>query len=248
MSREVLYRSLDASGVPPLVAAPSGGDSRCLTTRGEVDEMVAQLYTGISQLRSESQQSDEAIVANLEATIETLTQQMSLLRDRVTGQLTVGAVVETLAEAAAYFHTVDANLPATSHHRLVLVASETDLTINGVYQPNGTEVIRAAGFTEASSLPSGFKFFVDVNNQQYTVLNDAVALSSANQALASVAIAPWTRVEEVIANAPLRKVGPVLEFLFNHSYLAVVDGQLSFSSSFISRIQELEQNQQQDHN
>ncbi|NER27719.1 MAG: hypothetical protein F6J89_08815 [Symploca sp. SIO1C4] len=152
-----------------------------------------------------------------------------------------------MAEAATYLSTLSAEIRATSHHRLVLVASETDLTINGVYQQNGAGVIRAAGFTEASSLPSGFKFFADRDNQQYTVLNEAVAVSSADQAIASVSIGPWTRVEEILANAPLRKVGPVLELLFNHSYLAVVDGQLSFSSSFISRIQELEQNQQQDH-
>ncbi|NER27720.1 MAG: hypothetical protein F6J89_08820 [Symploca sp. SIO1C4] len=51
MSREVLYRSLDASGVPPIIAAPSGGNPNCLTTRSEIDELVAQAYEGITQLR-----------------------------------------------------------------------------------------------------------------------------------------------------------------------------------------------------
>ncbi|NEP01248.1 MAG: hypothetical protein F6K58_21835 [Symploca sp. SIO2E9] len=245
MSREVLYRSLDASGVPPIVAAPSGGNSQCLTTRGEVDELIADAYERIRQLDTVSQQAREVLLSQLEQTFENLAQQLNLLRDRVVGQLTVGAVFNTLAEARTYLNSLSADIPATSHHRLVLIASEVDPSINGVYKQNGTQVVRADGFTEASSLPSGFKFFVDLNNQQYAVLNDAVPVSSVDHTIASVAIAPWTRVEEILANAPLRKVGPVLELLFNNNYLAVVEGQLTFSSNFLSRIQGIESAQQQ---
>ena len=245
MAREVLHRSFDASGVPAILASPSNGVSNAVVIRSEIEELIAQVNQGVAALRSDSEQGDSTLSQQLSDSVSNLEQQIALLGDRVVGQLTVGAVATTLEDAYTYVSGLAADIPATSHLRLVLVASESDLSINGIYTQQGSGVVRADGFTLANSLRSGFKFFVDQDNQQYVVLDDAAPVSTANQNIASVAIAPWTRVEEISARSPIRKINQVIELLFNAGHLAVVNGELSLSAAFLSRITAVENIQQQ---
>ena len=106
MTRETLYRSIDARQVPALLASPSQGNAEAVVIRGEVDELIAQLNAELASVRDNSEQADAADTAAWQSAIESLSSQLSLFRDRVTGQVAVGHLAVNLAEAQTYLQEI----------------------------------------------------------------------------------------------------------------------------------------------
>ena len=240
MAREVAHRSVDFSKVPALLISPSQQVPEAAVCYSELDQMLVQINSSITQLRNESEAADSADTTAWQTAVEQINNNMTLLQDRVTGQITVGDKVDTVAQAQAYLTGLDAAIPADSHLRKVLVASESDATINGVYILSGSSAVRHPDYVNATSYRAGFEFYVDAQNQKYKVADDAVPVSGTNPALASVEILPWTRIEEIIAESPLEKVGPALRLLIDAGYLAVENGELTLSTSFKQKVDAIE--------
>lgn len=234
--REIIYRSIDARGVPTLLASPSGGNPEGVVVRSEIDDLIAQLDGQISTLRNESEQADANDTSAWQAAIESLSQQVNLLGDSVARQITVGTLATSLADAQTHLQGLDGAVPGNSHLRSALVASG-DASLDGIYSIENGVFGRKPGFTEASAFSAGFRIFVDDLNQQYVVFNDAQPVSVSNPAISAVSIGPWTRVEEIIAEAPIEKVGPALRLLFDGGFLAVNNGQLTLATAFQQQLE-----------
>lgn len=240
MTREVSYRSVDFSQVPAILVAPSGQVPDAAVNYSEVDQMVTDLNAAIANLRNDSEQADAADTSAWQSAVETINNNISLLQDRVTGQVTVGHKSDTVAEAQAYLTALAASVPPDSHQRKVLIASETDTSINGIYVLAGAAATRHPDYVNASDFRAGFEIYVDDSNRKFKIADDGTSVSESNPAIASVEILPWTRIEEILAESPLQKVGPALRLLFDAGYLAVENSQLTLSTTFKQQIAAME--------
>ena len=230
--------SLDLRNQKPVLARPSGGRSDAVIVRSELEEMLYSINQGIQNLRNEVETADAADTAAWQASAANLLILINNLRDHNTGQITVSGSVSSLSAINGSIPGVDSTAPASSY--LSWFAVTENPRENGIYTYSGGHAARAPGYENALSLPAGFKIFDNNANQQYVVGSDATAGTGGT--IASVEILPWTRVEEIIANSPLHKVGPVIELLFNHGIFAInAQGELDFSVTFQQRLSAIEQ-------
>ncbi len=231
--------SLDLRKQKPLLARPSGGRPDAVTVRSELEEMLVQINQEIQNLRNDAEIADAADTQAWQASAANLLTLINNLRDRNTGQVTVNAALSSLSQATGVITGVDSTAAASDPASWFAVFG-TNLAQNGIYTYAGGVPARAPGFDTATALPAGFKIFDDRLNQQYVVADDAVA--GAGGAISTVSIIPWTRVEEIVANSPLRKVGPVIELLFDRGIFSInAEGELDLSASFQQRIAAIEQ-------
>jgi uncharacterized coiled-coil protein SlyX len=231
--------SLDLRKQKPVLARPSGGRPDAVVVRSELEEMLVQLNQGILNLRNDVEEADQADTQAWQASAANLLTLINNLRDRNTGQITVNGALTSLASATGVIPGVNSNAPANDPDSWFVVFG-SNLAENGIYTYSGGVVARAPGFEDATELPAGFKIFDNHANQQYVVADDAIP--GAGGVVATVAVIPWTRVEEIIANSPLNKVGPVIELLFNRGVFAVnAQGELDFSATYTQRIAAIEQ-------
>lgn len=232
--------SFDLRKQKSVLARPSGGRPDAVTVRSEIDQLILQINAAIQQLRHDTEVADAADTTAWQASEANLLNMINALRDRNTGQVTVSGHTRSLAEAAAAIPGVDTAAPATSYLSWFVVVNDNNPTENGIYTKSGGRVVRAPGYTESTALPAGFTIFDNYANQKYVVFDDAIV--GANGQIASVRIGSWTRVEEIIANSPLHKVGPVIELLFNRGVFAINgNGELDFSVAFQQRLNQIEQ-------
>jgi hypothetical protein len=239
MTRELLRRSFDARQVPAILARPSGGVQEALVVRAEIDELIADVTEKINLLRNDSQTADTTIRSDFQAIDADLQRQIDQLASGVAGQAIVAGMVETMAEATGAIPGVSGNSPDDWHSWFLVVAEANPANAGIYYKDAGGNIVRVPRYSTVENFPASFQIYVDSVDRKYVVRDEPIPVSATNNAIASASIIPWTRVEELIANAPIEKIANALNLRFNAEIFAVVEGQLDFSADYKQQQQAL---------
>lgn len=237
--RELLSRSFDARQVTPILARPSGGRGDALTVRSEIDQLIADVTEKVSLLRNDSSIADTAIRSEFQTTDADLQRQIDQLASGVAGQAIVAGKIETMAEATGAIPGVTGNDPDDWHSWFLVIAEANPANAGIYYKDAGGNIVRVPRYATIENFPASFQIYVDSVDRKYMVRDEPIPVSATNNAIASASIIPWTRVEELIANAPIEKIANALNLRFNADIFAVSNGQLDFSAAYKQQQQAL---------
>jgi hypothetical protein len=207
--------------------------------RSEIDELIADVTEKVSLLRNDSQMADTTIRSDFQATDADLQRQIDQLASGVAGQAIVAGMVESVTETTGAIPGVTGNSP-DDWHSWFLVVGESDPANAGIYYKDaGGNILRVPRYSTVENFPASFQIYVDSVDRKYVVRDEPIPVSATNNAIASASIIPWTRVEELIANAPIEKIANALNLRFNEEIFAVTDGKLDFSAAYKQQQQAL---------
>jgi hypothetical protein len=244
MPAQLLNQPLDAREVY-IFASPSEGIGQRVTVRSEIDELVNQLNLSIATLRTDSETVDTQISTDLQAAIQAVQDDVNARWQGVKSSYTVAYAVPTFADLNTGLAGLDVN--ATDWHSWVLVHSEP--ARNGVYRYLGGSWSRVPEFSTVDSLTAGVEFFDDNGDTYWLVNQDAIPVSATNNAIASVQLIPYGRVERLSFGDVLAKEGDNVSLRFNPRYFqsTLIDGSqhLNFSDQFRGELDQLAQVQPQ---